>query len=403
MDFSRRTLSLVTVILVLGAVAVAVWLRLPEDAEADAATGADPAAVASEGEALPETSGAGQFSTDVPQPVTGAEVVRDTLWIRVTASGRAEAYRRATLSAQVEGVVTALPVQENQRVAAGELLLRVDTTEYALQVAQARADLLAAEAEYRQLVLFDDRISDPAVRAERERIARSKSGLDQREVALRQAELRLERTRVVAPFAGRVANVEVVVGENVPVSTQLLTVVSLDPIKVEVQVLEAELGYLREGRRAEVRFAAYPGEVFTGRVETINPVVDPETSTGRVTVLLENRDQRIKPGMYAEVSLDAEALPDRVLVPRAAILERGEGRRRTMLFVFESDGGRGLAKWRYVTTGRENETMVEIVPGDEGMVEPGEIVLVDGHHYLAHDTPVRLVESVAAEGGRPGR
>lgn len=403
MDFSRRTLSLVTVVLVLGAVAVAVWLRLPEDAEADAAAGSDPAAVASEGEALPETSGAGQFSTDVPQPVTGAEVVRDTLWIRVTASGRAEAYRRATLSAQVEGVVTALAVQENQRVAAGEILLRVDTTEYALQVAQARADLLAADTEYRQLVLFDDRISDPAVRAERERIARSKSGLDQREVALRQAELRLERTRVVAPFAGRVANVEVVVGENVPVSTQLLTVVSLDPIKVEVQVLEAELGYLREGRRAEVRFAAYPGEVFTGRVETINPVVDPETSTGRVTVLLENRDQRIKPGMYAEVSLDAEALPDRVLVPRAAILERGEGRRRTMLFVFESDGSRGLAKWRYVTTGRENETMVEIVPGDEGMVEPGEIVLVDGHHYLAHDTPVRLVESVAAEGGRPGR
>lgn len=74
-----------------------------------------------------------------------------------------------------------------------------------------------------------------------------------------------------------------------------------------------------------------------------------------------------------------------------------------MLFVYETDGSRGLAKWRYVTTGRENETYVEIVPGDEGMVEPGEIVLVDGHQYLAHDTPIRLVENVAAAGGRPGR
>ena len=74
-----------------------------------------------------------------------------------------------------------------------------------------------------------------------------------------------------------------------------------------------------------------------------------------------------------------------------------------MLFVYEADGNRGLAKWRYVTTGRENDTHVEIIPGDEGMVEPGEVVLVDGHHYLAHDTPVRLVENVAAEGGRPGR
>lgn len=74
-----------------------------------------------------------------------------------------------------------------------------------------------------------------------------------------------------------------------------------------------------------------------------------------------------------------------------------------MLFVYEEQGGRGLAKWRYVTTGRENLTHVEIILGGEGMVEPGEIVLVDGHHYLAHDTPIRLVDDVAAEGGRPGR
>ena len=73
-----------------------------------------------------------------------------------------------------------------------------------------------------------------------------------------------------------------------------------------------------------------------------------------------------------------------------------------MLFVYEEDGSRGLAKWRYVTTGRENELYVEIVPGDEGIVDPGEVVLVDGHHYLAHDTPVRIVEDVGAEGGRPG-
>jgi RND family efflux transporter MFP subunit len=402
MDFSRRTLSLITILLILGVLAVGVWWRLGGAAAAEAAAeGADSTAVGSED--LPATSSGGQFATDVPQPVTGAEVVRDTLWIRVTASGQAEAFQRAAVNAQVEGVVTTVPVRENQRVAAGGLLLQVDTTEYALQVDQARADLLAAEAEYRQLVIFDDEITDPAVRAERERIARSRSGRDQKEVALRQAQLRLARTRVTAPFGGRVADLKVVPGQNVPVGTELVTVVDLDPIKVEVQVLEAELGFLGEGRRAEVRFAAYPGEVFTGEVETINPVVDPDSRTGRVTVLLPNTDQRIKPGMYAEVSLDAEALPDRVMVPRAAILERGEGRRRTMLFVYEESGGRGLAKWRYVTTGRENETMVEIVASEEGMVEPGEVVLVDGHHYLAHDTPVRLVENVAVAGGRPGR
>lgn len=401
MSFSRRTLSLATIVIILGALSAGVWWRLGgQDGDGEAGSGS--AAQAGGGE-LPQVPGTDQFSASVPQPVMGAEVILDTLWIRVNAAGQAEAYRRTAVTAQVAGIVQGLPVRENQRVGRGAELLQIDTTDYALQVAQAQADLLAAETDYRQLVLFDDEIEDPEVRAERERIARTRSGLDQRDVALRQAQLQLDRSRVTAPFGGRIANVEVVEGQYVSAGTELMTVVDLDPIKVEVQVLEAELGSLAEGRRAEVTFAAYSGELFVGRIETINPVVDPATRTGRVTVLLPNPGHRIKPGMYAEVSLDAEALPDRILVPRSAILERGEGRRRQMLFVYEADGNAGLAKWRYVTTGRENDTHVEITEGDEGMVAPGEIVLVDGHHYLAHDTPIRLVENVAAEGGRPGR
>jgi hypothetical protein len=101
--------------------------------------------------------------------------------------------------------------------------------------------------------------------------------------------------------------------------------------------------------------------------------------------------------MYARVSLDADYFPDRILVPRTAILEKD---RRTMLFVFEE----GRAKWRYVTTGLENDTQVEIVPNDEtSMVEPGEIVLVDNHYYIIHDAPIQLVETVPADGPGAGQ
>ena len=399
MSFSRRTLSLVTVLLILAALGAGVgWRLMSEGDESDGESASETAAAD-----LPDVSSAAQFSTDVPQPVAGAEAVRDTLWIRVNAAGRAEAFRRATLNAQVEGRVKALPARENGVVADGQTLLQLDTTDLALSVAQARADLLAAEADYRQMTLFDDEIEDAEVRAERDRIARTRSGLDQREVALRQARIQLERTRVAAPFGGRVADLAVAEGQYVAAGTPLVTVVDLDPIKVEVQVLEAALPVLSAGRRADVTFSAFPGERFQGTVETINPLVDPETRTARVTVLLPNRQHRIKPGMYAEVSLNAEALPDRIMVPRSAVLERGDGRRRTMLFVYEGDAQQGLAKWRYVSTGRENDTHVEILPDGEGVVEPGEVVLVDGHHYLAHDTPVRLVDDVTAAGGRPGR
>jgi membrane fusion protein (multidrug efflux system) len=299
-------------------------------------------------------------------------------------------------------VIEGIWVRENAGVTSGQALLQIDTTEYVLEVAKAESDLRRARAEYQQTVLFDDRITDPRIKAQREAVARARSGLDQSEVALRQAQIELARSRVQAPFGGRVADLKVVPGQQVSVGTELMTIVDLDPIKVEVNVLEAEMWLLGEGKRASVRFAAFPGESFEGRIATVNPVVDPEKRTGRVTVLLANPGGRIKPGMYAEVSLAATSFADRLLVPRAAILERGEGTRRKMLFVYEEEGGVGRAKWRYVTTGHENDSLVEIIPSDAGTVEPGEVVLVDGHHYLAHDTPVRLVDDVAAAGGRPG-
>jgi len=101
----------------------------------------------------------------------------------------------------------------------------------------------------------------------------------------------------------------------------------------------------------------------------------------------------------ARVSLEARTFANRILVPRTAILERD---RRTMLFVYEGDQTSGLAKWRYVTTGLQNDSLVEIVENPETeMVRPGEMVLTDGHYTLIHDARVRLVQNVREAGGRP--
>ena len=398
MGFSKRTLTVVTVLILLGAAGGGIWWRLRPEPQAEAAT----TGAGSEAE-IELPSSASEFAADVPQPVVGVAAIRDTLWITVNAAGRAEANRRATITSLVEGVIQGIPVQENSVVREGQAVLQIDTLELALARREAQAALADAQAQFEALTHFDADVEDLEVRARRREVARSTSGLNAAEVRLEQAELQLQRARVRAPFPGRIADLRVAEGAFVSAGTELMTVVELDPIKVEVQVLEAEVGYLQEGRRAVVTFAAFPGETFEGRIETINPVVDPEQRTGRVTVRLPNPRGRIKPGMYAEVSLDAESFPDRILVPRSAILERGEGRRRNIVFVYEEEGGRGLAKWRYVTPGRESDRFVELVQGDEGIVEPGEIVLVDGHHYLGHDVRVRLVENVAAEGGRPTR
>lgn len=388
MALSRQALGILTFIIIVGSLGTGMYFRLRGEPEEDGTeTSSEDATV------LPE-SASQQFATDVPQPVVGAEVVRDTLWITVSAAGQAEAFRRTTLQARVGGIVEEIPTRENQGVEEGGLLLQLDTTEHALSLARARADYVTAEARYQEIIFFDDEITDSAMRAERERLSRARSGLTQAEVALQEATINLARTAVKAPFPGRVADLQVVKGQFVVQGTELMTIVDLDPIKVEVQVLEKEIGYLQEGRRATVSFAAFPGETFNGRVSTINPVVDPEFRTARVTLLLSNPGGRIKPGMYARVSLEAQSYPDRILVPRSAILEKD---RRDMLFVFED----GRAKWRYVTRGLESDRLVEIIENEEtSMVEPGEIVLVDNHFYISHDAQVQLVDAI--QGGSLG-
>lgn len=390
MKLSRQLLGLLTIVIIISALATGVYLRLkPDSSDTTEGTASEGSAAA----ALPAEA-AEQFATDIPQPVSGAFVVRDTLWITVKAAGEAASARGTVVTSLVDGVLRALPVRENSRVSAGDLLLQVDTTEYALALARAQADLVNSQARYQEMTLFDDQITDPQVREERARLTRARSGLAQAEVALRQAELNLQRTTVRAPFEGRVANLRVVEGQRVGAGSELMTVVDLDPIKVEAQVLDPQIGFVQEGRWATATFAAFPGESFTGRIASINPVVDPDLHTSRVTVLLSNPDGRIKPGMYASVSLEAQYFPDRILVPRSAILEKD---RRDMLFVYED----GRAKWRYVTTGLGNDTQVEILPNEEtSMVEPGEMVLVDNHYYLVHDATVQVVDTVTAT--RPG-
>jgi membrane fusion protein (multidrug efflux system) len=334
------------------------------------------------------------FPSNVLIPVEGSPAIQDTMVIAVTAAGEAAAFRQTIVSALVAGELKQLGVRENAAVPAGALLALIDPAQFQLELSEAEAALRQAQAKYQAETMFDDRITDANARAQRQKAARANTGLETNELRVEKAKLNLSRSRSVAPFASRVASIKVVPGQWVTQGQELLTLVDISQIKLEVQVLESEVGLLTPGRFARVVFAAYPAEVFRGRIETINPIVDSKTRSAKVTVSLPNRDGRILPGMYARVSLDARQLPNRIMVPRAAILERD---RRKMLFVFEGEGTSGLAKWRYVATGAENDMMVEIIespdPEADGtkMVAPGEIVLIGGHHTLTHDARVRLI------------
>lgn len=397
MRVSKKIVGISAVLLVLSLSGAGVYLRINDH---QAASGQSPEVP--EGD-LPESSAASAFSTDLAVAVEGAVVRLDTLVLSVSATGQAASWQQTAVQSQVSGQVLAVRASANQAVGKGTVLIEMDPTEYQLSLDEAKARLRQAEVSYRETTLDDDRIEDPRVRAERDSAARARSGLEAAQVAVKRAEIDLLRTRIVAPFPGRVANLMVVAGQYVNVGDELLTVQAMDPIRVDVNVLEADIGDLAVGRTARVTFAAFPGEVFEGRIRTINPVVDQEFRTARVSISVPNPDGRILPGMFARASLSARRLPNRILVPKSAVIERDD--RRTLVFLFEREGDsdRGRAKWTYVTPGRSNDEYVEIIEHpDTELLEAGQIVLVSGHYTLTHDIPVRLVENVSkAEGARP--
>ena len=396
-----RYLVTILVFVVAAAALGGIYLRLKQNSE-ETPEDSESATVDSARAAAQSTAAASAFATGVAVPVEGAVVQRGTFVLWVNAEGQAAAMRRAPLHAQVGGPVIEVPVREGAWVSAGDVIAKIDPVEYEISRKEAQGALEQAEASYQDLTLGDETIEDPEVLQVRQTQARIRSGLAGAEARLEQAEYNLAKTVIRAPYSGRLANLVVDVGTRLSVNDSVATVVDLSVVDVDVQVLESEIAALDVGREATVTFTAFPGEAFQAEVATVNPVVDPISHVGRATVRLRNPGARILPGMHANVRIAGRLYEDRVSVPKEAIVERS---RREVVFVFEpeSEGETtGRAKWRYVTTGLENEEAIEVVPSEDTdeLVE-GEIVLVGGHTTLTHDAMVRLAET-EAEGGAGG-
>jgi len=396
-----RYLVTILVFVVAAAALGGIYLRLKQNSE-ETPEDSESATVDSARAAAQSTAAASAFATGVAVPVEGAVVQRGTFVLWVSAEGQAAATRRAPLHAQVGGPVIEVPVREGAWVSVGDVIARIDPVEYEISRKEAQGALEQAEASYQDLTLGDETIDDPEVLRVRQTQARIRSGLVGAEARLEQANYNLEKTVIRAPYSGRLANLVVDVGSRLGVNDSVATVVDLSLVDVDVQVLESEIAALDVGRDATVMFTAFPGEAFQAEVATVNPVVDPISHVGRATVRLRNPGARILPGMHANVRIAGRLYEDRVSVPKEAIVERS---RREVVFVFEpeSEGAStGRAKWRYVTTGLENEEAIEVVPSeDTDELAEGEIVLVGGHTTLTHDAMVRLAEP-EAEGGAGG-
>ena len=339
---------------------------------------------------------------DTRKPVAVMEVNEGPLVRQVVSYGYVSATRTAEITAQVSARINRLLIQEGDWVEQGDTVVELEDDLLRIAQRQAQEELDKALTKYANIAFFTsdlgnrdqvlNRLGVDSTNANdveafrlifsksRKELAANQTGLDEARLKLKRAKIELEHAIIGAPFAGYVSEVVVDRSDFVNKGDVVARVVSLDRLRLEMDVLETEIRHIRLGARAEIELAALPMQAVSGRVVSVNPTIDAERRTCRVLIEIDNPDRAVRPGMFADVRVEVARYEDRLLVPREALLARAD---RKVVFVYE--GGR--AKWRYVETGEETDEMVEVREG----LAARDTLITAGHFNLAHNAQVSIV------------
>ena len=371
MPDSLRKVLLGTVI---GALIVGfAWHLAGERAKrAPASMGGPPAAAKPAG-------GAAKGGSGPVVPVVATAARTEKLSLEVEALGTAKASESVDVTAKVSNLVTAIRFDEGQQVRKGEVLVELDGEQARADLAVANAALTESASQlkrsrelYATKVLSDQQIEqiEATYAANQARVAAARS--------------RVNDTVIRAPFDGRVGLRRVSVGSLVAPGTVITTLDDTRAIKLDFTVPERVVAAMRAGLQLEATSVAYPGEVFVGRVDSVDSRVDPATRSVTVRAVVPNDKGLLKPGMFMNVRLsrgeaDVLVVPEEALVP-----EQGD------VFVYVVQDG--TATKRKVTAGQRTIGSVQVTDG----LQAGELVVIEGTQKLRDGAGVTLVDSPAA-------
>ena len=336
-----------------------------------------------------------QVAAQMRQPPPPASVavteVRNESWQpRLKAVGSVSATQGIFVTNEVPGMVREILFASGQKVRAGQVLVRLEDSvdEADLRGLQAERDL--AGIKFKRLAkLVQERSVSQSDYDE------AKAELDSAEARVAAKRALIEKKSIRAPFDGILGIRSVDVGEYLAPGAQLVPLQALDPVYVDFSLPERHFAQLHSGQPVEVRVTARPDQVFQGEITAINPGVDEATRSIRVQATLANREQLLRPGMFAEVGVLLPQRDEVVTLPRVAITYTPYG---DSVFLAVEKDGQLQAERRQVTTGAVQEGRVEVLGG----LQPGDRVVLAGQVKLRNGQAVQIDNQVIPAGGKMG-
>ena len=306
-------------------------------------------------------------------------------------SGALAAERQATLRAEVAGAVTQMLVEQGQSVSAGQTLVRLDDSAIRDALLSARS---ASRTANEALVVAkrnaerSERLAQAGALAERDleqarwSVMNAEAGLADATARLTSATKQLEKTVIRAPFKGVVSERQASAGDVLQVGNPAITLVDPGSLRLEATVPVSALSVLKTGTPVDFEVSGYEGKSFTGRVERINPSVDPATRQVRIYVAIPNVAGRLVAGLFAQGRVATEQRRA-VAIPTSGIDLKGSSPS-----VRRVKGG--LVELVGVELGLRDDVLqlVEIKSG----LAPGDTVLIGPSAGVAVGTPVRITK-----------
>lgn len=300
-------------------------------------------------------------------------VERSMLQETVHLDGVIEAVQQSTVSAQTSGIVRSLPFDVDDSVAAGDLIVQLEDSEQRSRLRQAEAGLEEAEAaladagqRFERIEAVHERglVSRQEFDQARNNLAAARARVERARASVSEAQEQLSYTRVLAPYGGILTERHVEVGEAVNPGQPLLSGLSLEQLRVVVDLPQKYAELARMERQAQVTLA--DGRVMETGEMTFYPYADPQTHTFRLRMRLSEPNGSLFPGMLVKVSVPV-ASRETLWVPFSSLIQRSELR---AVFVLDDQDQPRL---RQVRTGVRDNGRLEILAG----LSEGELVVTN--------------------------
>ena len=319
------------------------------------------------------------------QPVYVTPARFETFADRIEAIGTLAANESITVTAKAQGVIRSINFDDGDTVRENEQIVSIAAAE---EDARLNVELANLEEQRKTLERIVDLAKSNSV--SQSRLDEQTAMVKKAEASVAAARARVSDFRIWAPFSGVLGTRRVSPGALVSPGTVITTLDDISVVKLDFAVPEIFLSSLRAGLDIEATSQAYPGEIFTGKVSSVNIRIDSVTRSVDIRAVISNDDQRLHAGMLMIVELIKDRR-DSLMIPEQALLPDGT---QQFVYVVNSEN---VAERKEIIIGRRRPGYVEVVDG----LNEGDLVVTEGTMRLRPGGKVEILTPSEAADGSP--